>query len=179
MRWVQLCSSLNILWPCPSLWLEWKLTFSGPVSLIQVQSLWVCCDFYSHVLEVRTLKCSGEVTVAQTVGDGAGIHYCICLSILCPPPHFPLKTSACMDEQGQNYDKRFPLHRAYATAQIASKLSPNLREKREGILWASCVWSFHVGAQRRCLFVHSLDKYFLRTYYMPDTKVLGKEQWTR
>lgn len=54
---------------------------------------------------MRTLRCIGEVTVAPTVGDGAGIHYwswgtllelghisgagahyCICLSILCPPP---------------------------------------------------------------------------------------------
>ena len=28
MKWVQLCSSLNILWHCLSLGLEWKLTFS-------------------------------------------------------------------------------------------------------------------------------------------------------
>ena len=32
MKWVQLYSSLNILWHCPSLGLEWKLTFSGPVA---------------------------------------------------------------------------------------------------------------------------------------------------
>ena len=31
VRWVQLCSSLNILWHCISLGLEWKLTFSSPV----------------------------------------------------------------------------------------------------------------------------------------------------
>ena len=31
-RWVQLCCSLNILWHCLSLGLEWKLTFSSPVS---------------------------------------------------------------------------------------------------------------------------------------------------
>ena len=30
MRWVQLCSSLNIFWHCPSLGLEWKPTFSSP-----------------------------------------------------------------------------------------------------------------------------------------------------
>ena len=30
MKWVQLCSSLNILWHCPS-W-DWKLTFSSPVA---------------------------------------------------------------------------------------------------------------------------------------------------
>ena len=32
VRWVQLCSILNILWHCPSLGLEWKLTFSSPVA---------------------------------------------------------------------------------------------------------------------------------------------------
>ena len=32
VRWVQLCSTLNILWHCLSLWLEWKLTFSNPVA---------------------------------------------------------------------------------------------------------------------------------------------------
>ena len=32
MRWVQLCSSLSILWYCLSLGLEWKLTFSSPVA---------------------------------------------------------------------------------------------------------------------------------------------------
>ena len=30
MRWVQLCSSLNLFCHCLSLWLEWKLTFSSP-----------------------------------------------------------------------------------------------------------------------------------------------------
>ena len=30
VRWVQLCSSLSILWHCLSLGLEWKLTFSSP-----------------------------------------------------------------------------------------------------------------------------------------------------
>ena len=32
VRWVQLCNSLNILWHCLSLGLEWKLTFSSPVA---------------------------------------------------------------------------------------------------------------------------------------------------
>ena len=31
VRWVQLCSSLSILWHCLSLGLEWKLTFSSRV----------------------------------------------------------------------------------------------------------------------------------------------------
>jgi len=32
VRWVQLCSSLSILWHCLSLGLEWKLTFSSPMT---------------------------------------------------------------------------------------------------------------------------------------------------
>ena len=32
LLWVQLCGSLNILWHCLSLGLEWKLTFSSPVA---------------------------------------------------------------------------------------------------------------------------------------------------
>ena len=32
MRWVQLCGSLNTLWHCLSLGLEWQLTFSSPVA---------------------------------------------------------------------------------------------------------------------------------------------------
>ena len=35
VRWVQLCGSLNILWHCLSLWLEWKLTFSSPVATVE------------------------------------------------------------------------------------------------------------------------------------------------
>ena len=31
-EWVQLCGSLNILWHCCSLGLEWKLIFSSPVT---------------------------------------------------------------------------------------------------------------------------------------------------
>ena len=32
VKWVQLCGSLYILWHCPSLGLEWKLTFSNSVA---------------------------------------------------------------------------------------------------------------------------------------------------
>ena len=32
VRWLQLCGSLNIIWHCLSLRLEWKLTFSSPVA---------------------------------------------------------------------------------------------------------------------------------------------------
>ena len=32
LKWVQLCNSLNILWHCLSLGLEWKLTFYSPVA---------------------------------------------------------------------------------------------------------------------------------------------------
>ena len=36
MRWVQLCSSVYILWHCPSLGLEWKLTFLSPVTTVAI-----------------------------------------------------------------------------------------------------------------------------------------------
>ena len=32
VRWEQLCGSLNMLWHCLSLGLEWKLTFSSPTA---------------------------------------------------------------------------------------------------------------------------------------------------
>ena len=56
MRWVQLCGCLSILWHCPSLRLEWKLTFSSPVATAEfskfagiLNALWPylqppCCD---------------------------------------------------------------------------------------------------------------------------------------
>ena len=36
VRWVQLWGSLNILWYCPSLGLEWKLTFPSPVATAEL-----------------------------------------------------------------------------------------------------------------------------------------------
>ena len=39
VRWVQLCSSLNILWHCLSLGLEWKLTFTSPVATFESPNL--------------------------------------------------------------------------------------------------------------------------------------------
>ena len=39
MRWVQLCSSLSILWHCLSLGLEWKLTFSSPVATAEFSQI--------------------------------------------------------------------------------------------------------------------------------------------
>ena len=40
MKWVQLCGSLNILWHCSSLGLEWKLTFSHPMASAEFQICW-------------------------------------------------------------------------------------------------------------------------------------------
>ena len=39
MRWVQLFGSFSILWHCPSLVLEWKLTFSSPVTTAEFSKL--------------------------------------------------------------------------------------------------------------------------------------------
>ena len=36
---MQLCGSLNILWHCPSLELEWKLFFSSPVAIAEFPNL--------------------------------------------------------------------------------------------------------------------------------------------
>ena len=40
VRWVQLCSSVSILWQCLSLGLQWKLTFSSPVATAVFQICW-------------------------------------------------------------------------------------------------------------------------------------------
>ena len=40
VKWVQLYGSLNILWHCPSLELEWKLTFFRPVATAVFQICW-------------------------------------------------------------------------------------------------------------------------------------------
>ena len=58
--WVQLCASLNILWHCPSLGLEWKLTFSRPVATVEfskVAGMWV-----QHKLE--STKCAWKPGLA-------------------------------------------------------------------------------------------------------------------
>ena len=39
VRWGQLCASLNILWHCPSLGLESKLTFSSPMATADFSKL--------------------------------------------------------------------------------------------------------------------------------------------
>ena len=44
VRWIQLCGSLNILWHCPSLELEWKLTFSSPVATAEFSKLGWCIE---------------------------------------------------------------------------------------------------------------------------------------
>ena len=38
VRWVQMCSSLSILWHCLSLGLEWKLTLSSPVATAELSN---------------------------------------------------------------------------------------------------------------------------------------------
>ena len=47
MKWVQLCSSLNILWHCLSLRLIWKLTFSSPVATAEFSK---CTGILSEAL---------------------------------------------------------------------------------------------------------------------------------
>ena len=39
VKWVQLYGILNLVWHCPSLGLEWKLTFSNPVGMLRLPNL--------------------------------------------------------------------------------------------------------------------------------------------
>ena len=52
VRWMQLCNNLNFLWPCHSLGLEWKMTFSSLEPLLSfpnVLAYWVH-HFHSIIL---------------------------------------------------------------------------------------------------------------------------------
>jgi len=51
VKWAQLCRSVNILWHCPSLRLEWKLTFFSPVTTDEFSK-------FAGIIECRTLTAS-------------------------------------------------------------------------------------------------------------------------
>ena len=51
MKWAQLCSSLNILWHCPSLILDWKLTSSSPVAIAEFSKFACkCIALFLHIV---------------------------------------------------------------------------------------------------------------------------------
>ena len=52
MKWVQLYDSFNILWHCPSLGLEWKLTFSSTVNRASSMpyTIWSLVSFKCYFL---------------------------------------------------------------------------------------------------------------------------------
>ena len=57
VRWMQLCSSLNILWHCLSLGLEWKLTFSSPVTTAEFSKFaGMSAALSQHHLEIAQLE---------------------------------------------------------------------------------------------------------------------------
>ena len=56
MRWVQLCSSLSILWHCLSLGLERKLTFSSPVAGFILFVVWPFHFRTPEIWENKSLK---------------------------------------------------------------------------------------------------------------------------
>ena len=59
VRWVQLCDSLNILWHCLSLGLEWKLTSCSPVALklnIQKTKITVSGPITSWQIDGETME---------------------------------------------------------------------------------------------------------------------------
>ena len=62
MKWVQLCSSLSILWHCPTLGLQWKLTFSSSVATAEFPQ--ICCHTECSTLTAssfRILNSSAEI----------------------------------------------------------------------------------------------------------------------
>ena len=48
VRWVQLCSSLSILWHWLSLGLEWKVTVSSPVATAEFSNLHTECSTFTE-----------------------------------------------------------------------------------------------------------------------------------
>ena len=55
MKWVQLCGTLNILWHCPFLGLEWKLTFSSPVTTAEFPSQ-ICWHIECNTLTTSSFR---------------------------------------------------------------------------------------------------------------------------
>ena len=108
MRWVQLFGSLNILWHCLSLGLEWKLTFSSPVATAEF-SIYAATDQLFHsqpsmfLLWPRQLPQCGDQTPASVPPPPrAGP---VLLTLLC----FPLVPSSYPVLRGSIYS--FPLVR--------------------------------------------------------------------
>ena len=61
VRWVQLCSSLSILWHSLSLGLEWKLPFSSPVANAELSSLLAYWVQHFNSIIFRTWNSSAGV----------------------------------------------------------------------------------------------------------------------
>jgi len=76
VRWVQLCSSLSILWHCFSLGLEWKLTFSSPVATAEFSKFagillayWV--QHFHSISGVHTIYYTWSMTFDINTGHSA------------------------------------------------------------------------------------------------------------
>ena len=81
MRWVQFCSNLNILWHALSLGLEWKRTFSSPVSTADVSKFAgiLSAAFWTVVLE-KTLESPLDCKEIQPVhpkGNQSFLSFCL------------------------------------------------------------------------------------------------------
>ena len=74
---MQLCVSVNILWHCLFLGLEWKLTFSSPVATAEFSKFagilstqdYICPIF--HTLHIRPLLLTEKVKVKEGEGEVA------------------------------------------------------------------------------------------------------------
>ena len=78
VRWVQLCSSLSILWHCLSLGLEWKLTFSSsrPFSVLSFPNLLVYWVKHFHSIISRIQNSSIGIPSILWIENGSFIIQC-------------------------------------------------------------------------------------------------------
>ena len=77
VRWVQLCSSLNILWHCLSLGLQSKLSFSSPVATAEFSKFAVYC-----FISVQSLSRVQLFVTSWTAAQQASLSFTISQSLL-------------------------------------------------------------------------------------------------
>ena len=90
MRWVQLCGSLNILWHCLSLGLDWKLIFSSPVATAEFSKFaWYWLQHFHSGSVLCYPKCSAAKTLSLNV------ELVLFLEVVpifqCTSPHIPTR----------------------------------------------------------------------------------------
>ena len=111
---MQLCSSLNILWHCISLELEWELTFSSPVTTAEFSKLLAYSVRHFHSVIFRNWNSSAGIPSSLLV----------LFEVMLPKPHLTLHSKM--------FGSRWVI--------TPSSLSGSLRS----FLYSSSVCSYHV-----------------------------------